>query len=41
VRTAESAGITLVAVARGDGFEMFTHSRRIKEPAAETVSHVA
>jgi FdhD protein len=41
VRTAESAGITLVAVARGDGFETFTHSRRIKEPAAETVSHVA
>jgi FdhD protein len=41
VRTAESAGITLVAVARGDGFETFTHRRRIKEPAAETVSHVA
>jgi FdhD protein len=41
VRTAESAGITLVAVARGDGFETFTHRRRIKEPTAETVSHVA
>jgi FdhD protein len=41
VRTAESAGITLVAVARGDGFETFTHRRRIKESAAETVSHVA
>jgi FdhD protein len=41
VRTAESAGITLVAVARGDGFETFTHRARIKEPAAETVSHVA
>jgi len=41
VRTAETAGITLVAVARGDGFETFTHRRRIKEPAAETVSHVA
>jgi FdhD protein len=41
VRTAESAGITLVAVARGDGFETFTHRRRIKEPAADTVSHVA
>jgi FdhD protein len=41
VRTAEGAGITLVAVARGDGFETFTHRERIKEPAAETVSHVA
>jgi FdhD protein len=41
VRTAENAGITLVAVARGDGFETFTHRGRIKEPAAETVSHVA
>ena len=41
VRTAEGAGITLVAVARGDGFETFTHHGRIKEPAAETVSHVA
>jgi FdhD protein len=38
IRTAESAGITLVAVARGDGFEIFTHPHRItKEP----VAHVA
>ena len=29
VRTAESAGITLVAIARGDGFEIFSHPRRI------------
>ena len=29
VRTAEMAGITLVAVARADGFEVFTHPRRI------------
>jgi len=29
VRTAEAAGITLVAVARGDGFEVFTHPHRI------------
>jgi FdhD protein len=29
VRTAESAGITLVAVARSDGFEIFSHPRRI------------
>lgn len=38
VRTAEAAGITLVAVARGDGFEIFTHPRRI---ANERVAHVA
>jgi FdhD protein len=49
VRTAEAAGITLVAVARGDGFEIFAHPQRIKEtskevPAQETVeenAHVA
>ncbi|HZT87150.1 MAG TPA: formate dehydrogenase accessory sulfurtransferase FdhD [Stellaceae bacterium] len=29
VRAAESAGITLVAVARRDGFETFTHAERI------------
>jgi FdhD protein len=33
VRLAESAGITLVALARGDGFEVFTHPDRI--PTAE------
>ena len=38
VRTAEAAGITLVAVARADGFEVFTHPRRIAE---ETIGHVA
>lgn len=38
VRTAESAGITLVAVARGDGFELFTHPKRI---ARETPAYVA
>jgi FdhD protein len=38
VRTAEAAGITLAAIARGDGFEIFTHPHRItKEP----VAHVA
>lgn len=31
VRTAEAAGITLVAVARKDGFEIFTHPRRIRK----------
>lgn len=29
VRTAEAAGITLVAIARSDGFEVFTHADRI------------
>lgn len=38
VRTAEAAGITLVAVARDDGFEVFTHPARINE---ETAAHVA
>jgi len=35
LRTAEEAGITLVAVARADGFEVFTHGERlaIAEPA--------
>lgn len=31
VRTAEAAGITLVAVARKDGFEIFTHPHRIRK----------
>jgi FdhD protein len=31
VRTAQAAGMTLAAVARSDGFEIFTHPRRIKE----------
>lgn len=38
VRTAEAAGITLIAVARDDGFEIFTHPARINEEAA---AHVA
>jgi FdhD protein len=38
VRTAEAAGVTLVAIARGDGFEVFTHPRRI---ATESAAHVA
>ena len=29
IRTADAAGITLVAVARSDGFEIFTHHQRI------------
>jgi FdhD protein len=38
VRVAEAAGITLVAVARDDGFEVFTHGGRIE---MEAVDHVA
>jgi len=38
VRTAQTAGITLIAVARQDGFEVFTHPQRIREDA---VAHVA
>ena len=38
VRMAEAAGMTLVAVARHDGFEMFTHPQRIEERAS---AHVA
>ena len=29
VRTGEAAGITLIGVARADGFEVFTHPERI------------
>jgi FdhD protein len=38
VRVADAAGITLVAVARDDGFEVFTHAHRIFVAAA---AHVA
>jgi FdhD protein len=38
VRTAQAAGITLAAIARGDGFEIFTHRHRI---ATEPVACVA
>jgi len=43
LRTAETAGITLVAVARSDGFEVFTHPRRIEKELTkeETATHVA
>jgi FdhD protein len=40
VRTAETAGITLVAIARGDGFEVFTHPQRIKQTTEAAVTHV-
>ncbi|MCP3467915.1 formate dehydrogenase accessory sulfurtransferase FdhD [Bradyrhizobium sp. CCGUVB23] len=35
VRTAEAAGITLIAIARQDGFEVFTHGSRIASLATE------
>lgn len=38
LRTAEQAGITLVAIARDDGFEVFTHAERI---AIGAIEHVA
>ena len=31
LKTAEAAGITLIAVARADGFEVFTHPQRVLE----------
>ena len=41
VRMAEAADMTLVAVARKDGFEVFTHPYRISGAIAETVSAAA
>ncbi len=38
VRLADEAGITLIGVARADGFEVFTHPERI---ATQQVQHVA
>jgi FdhD protein len=38
VRMAEACGMTLVAIARKDGFEVFTHPHRIKDKVA---THVA
>ena len=44
VRTADAAGITLAAIARADGFEIFTHPRRIavtKHTGVAEATHVA
>ena len=38
VRMADAAGMTLVAIARKDGFEVFTHPHRVK---GALTSHVA
>ncbi len=40
VRTAEASGITLVAVARNDGFEIFTNPQRIREEQGALGDHV-
>ena len=38
IRTAEDAGMTLVALVRGEDFDVFTHSQRV---TSETARHVA
>src|SRR5690606_16244138 len=41
VATAERAGITLIAMARDDGFEVFTHAARIAGSREGSSRHVA
>ena len=44
VRMADAAGITLAAIARADGFEVFTHPRdelRGRRRVAREAAHVA
>ena len=42
VRMADAAGITLIGVARGDGFEVFTHPERVAaDVGAKEIEHVA
>jgi FdhD protein len=38
VRTADAAGITLIGIARSDGFEVFTHSDRVVSEVAADVA---
>jgi FdhD protein len=38
VRMADAAGITLAAIARADGFEVFTHPRRISDGAVAAMT---
>jgi FdhD protein len=40
VRMADAAGVTLAAIARADGFEIFTHPNRINFGSADGVVHV-
>jgi FdhD protein len=39
VRMADAAGITLVAIARAGGFEVFTHPSRISDAFAAKVGN--
>jgi FdhD protein len=41
LRAADEAGITVAAIARGDGFEIFTHPGRIVLEAAQETTSVA
>ena len=41
VRTADAAGITLAAIARADGFEIFTHPQRIASTQTTAVAGAA
>jgi FdhD protein len=41
VRTADAGGITLAAIARADGFEIFTHPQRIAFPQTTAVAGAA
>jgi FdhD protein len=41
VRTAEAADVTLIAIARQDGFEVFTHNGRVAARLATEVADVA
>jgi FdhD protein len=38
IRTAEAAGITLIAIARGQDFEIFTHPGRVSDAEARHVA---
>jgi FdhD protein len=40
VRMADAAGITLCAIARSDGFEVFTHPQRVENAALTEASRV-
>lgn len=41
IRTADAAGITLVAIARSDGFEVFTHADRLSPCTGTDIADVA
>ncbi len=39
LRLADTAGITLIGIARGDDFEVFTHGARVSAGVAAEVGH--